>query len=253
MNVNYTELIFYRSLMSLKAERSKNYLGLLWWLIEPILYLGVFYFVFGMGLRQGGEGYLNHLLCGLVVWKWFDSCIKASTVSITQNVGIMHQLYLPKFIFPAIAILTSSLKFFIILFIFLLFLILNGTNIQPSWLWLPVLLLVQVYFISAISFLVAAVVPLIPDLRLVVNYVMLMLFFSSGIFFDISTMDEKVRDILAYNPFLVVIDCYRAVLLSGEIPAMASLAAILVFGSVIMVVNYFIYKRFDRVYPRLVS
>ncbi|WP_169713988.1 ABC transporter permease [Oceanicoccus sagamiensis] len=237
--------------MSLKAEASKNYLGLLWWVIEPTLYLGVFYFVFGMGFRQGGEGFLSYLLCGLVVWKWFDASIKACTVSITQNVGIMYQLYLPKLIFPAIAIVAASFRFIFILAIFLAFLLLTDTNIQASWLWLPLLLLVQMYFIVAVGFLVAAIVPLIPDLRLVVNYVMLMLFFSSGIFFDISLMDERVRDILAYNPFLMIINFYRSVLLSGTPPAFNAMAGIALFSTVLTIINLFIYKRFDRVYPRL--
>lgn len=239
--------------MSLKAEASRHFLGLLWWIIEPLLYLGVFYLVFGLGLRHGGEGYLGYLLCGLVVWKWCDGAVKACAVSITQNVGIMYQIYLPKFVFPAISILAATYRFFVIFGIFLIALILMGEEVKQSWLWLPVLLLWQIYFICAVGFLVAALVPLIPDLRLVTNYTMMMLFFSSGIFFDLSSIDADIRHWLEYNPFLVVIEAYRAVLLSGSSPDFEQLLMVFLFSTVLLLVDFLILAKFDRVYPRLVN
>jgi len=253
MKRDYLDLIYFRSILNLKAEASRYFLGVLWWVIEPVLYLAVFYFVFEMGLRSGGEGFVSFLLCGLVSWKWFDNSIKSCAVSITQNVGIMYQLYLPKFIFPLIAILTGFFRFLIILLIFILFLLLNDIQVQYSWFWLPFVIFVQLLLILGAGLLVAAVVPLVPDLRHIVNYTMLLLFFSSGIFFDINSMSPEVQDILVYNPFMVIIDSYRSVLLDGESPRMLPMLIISGSSFVLLLINFFIYRQFDRAFPRLVN
>jgi lipopolysaccharide transport system permease protein len=47
----YLELILYRAYADLKAEAARGYLGVLWWIIEPLLYLGMFsvYFIYEIG------------------------------------------------------------------------------------------------------------------------------------------------------------------------------------------------------------
>jgi lipopolysaccharide transport system permease protein len=253
MGARYLNLIVVRSIMSLKSESGQNILGMLWWLIEPVLYLGVFYLVFGVGLRQGGEGYVSFLLTGLVVWKWVDSAIKASSVSILQNVGIMNQVYVPKYIFPCVLFLTVTFRFLIVLSIFLLYLLVFEEGVLSSWLWLPVIFLVQLYFLLACSLFVAALVPVLPDLKLVINYMMMLLFFCSGIFFDLSTLEPSVAELLSYNPFLVQIGWYRDVLIAGRTPDFSSLMNMFLMGSALLLLNGIIYKRLDRIFPRLVN
>jgi lipopolysaccharide transport system permease protein len=253
MDTRYLNLIAVRSVMSLKSDADKNILGMLWWLIEPILYLGVFYLVFGVGLRQGGEGYVSFLLTGLVVWKWIDSSVKSVSVSIVQNVGIMSQVYVPKYVFPCVVFLTVTFRFFIVLGIFSVYLLAYEDVNLLSWLWLPIVIFVQFFFLLSASLFVAALVPVLPDLKLVINYLMMLLFFCSGIFFDLSSLEPSVAQLLSYNPFLIQIDWYRNVLLAGEAPNLLSLVSMLFIASVLMLVNGIIYKRLDRVFPRLVN
>ena len=56
--MKYLDIIFYKTWADLRAEASRAYIGFLWWFIEPILYMGTFYVLFGLGLRMGGEGFV---------------------------------------------------------------------------------------------------------------------------------------------------------------------------------------------------
>lgn len=40
----YSELIIYKTYADLKAETERTYLGFLWWIFEPLLYMSVFMF-----------------------------------------------------------------------------------------------------------------------------------------------------------------------------------------------------------------
>ena len=70
---HYISIIFEKAKADLIAEVRRGYLGILWWFIEPLLYLSVFYVVFVFVFDRGGEDGVAFLLTGLVVWKWFSS------------------------------------------------------------------------------------------------------------------------------------------------------------------------------------
>ena len=113
--LRYLELIIYKGLADLNSEASRAYIGFVWWVLEPLLYMMAFYIAFGLGLRGGGPHMLFFLLCGLVPWKWFSSTVSNGSHTIQNNVGLMQQIYLPKYIMPWISLVTSGVKFLIIL------------------------------------------------------------------------------------------------------------------------------------------
>lgn len=253
MDHRYTELIVYRALADFRSEVSRMYLGILWWVLEPLLYVSVFYIVFGLGFRQSSPTYVPFLLCGLIVWKWFDSTVRTASGTVAQSVSIMSQVYLPKVVFPLITVATNWLKFLIILGVFLVFLHLYGIAAHLTWLWLAVLVPLQLLFVASVAVLAAGLVPVLPDVGHAINYGLTFLFFASGIFFNVADMGPHARDILWFNPALHLIELYRAVLLRGEPPAPASMAYLLAWTLVFGIAAAVLYKKMDRVYPRLVG
>ena len=254
INACYLDLVLYRGVSELRAEASRSYLGIIWWVMEPLLYVGVFYLVFEMGLRRGGEDFVPYLLCGLVPWKWFDGTVKTASTVLSSSVGLMGQLYLPKYLLPLSVLVTNTLKFFIILAILLLFLALMGVNwLNPALPWLTLVVIAQLLLILAVGGLAAAVVPLLPDLRYVVSYGLTMLFFMSGIFFSLSDLSEEAQFYLKYNPMLHIIEAYRSILLHGAVPDLRGLGLVMLGSLAVLVGVVVMFHRFDRTYPRIVT
>jgi lipopolysaccharide transport system permease protein len=165
----------------------------------------------------------------------------------------MYQIDMPKILFPAIMIATGTFKFLMILVVFLGFLLISNDAKIETWGWLIVMLLVQLLLIIALGLLVAALVPVALDLTFVVNYTMMMLFFASGIFFDINAMSAEAQSLLSYNPFMVVIDSYRMVLLGGQAPDFEKLWPVISFSIVLIAVDWWIFKKLNKIFPRLVN
>lgn len=250
----YIDLIIYRATAELKAEASRAYLGMVWWVLEPILYLGVFYAIFGLGLRMGtGEHFVAFLLCGLVPWKWLDSSVRTSSGIIASSVGLMGQVYLPKLVLPTVVIVSNTIKFLIILVLFLVFLTLYGLPPALSWFYLPLIVIVQAGLVFVLSTLASAVVPIVPDLRYIVSYGMTLLFFMSGIFFKLDRLSEEVKAWLVYNPVIVIVEAYRDVLIKQQAPNFESLAWLSIAIAFLLIIVLLLYKKLDRYYPRVVG
>lgn len=247
----YTGLVFYKAYADLRAEASRTYFSFLWWILEPMLYMAGFYFVFAVLLERRTPNFVAFLLVGLVVWKWFSSTVLHASGAILNNPGLMRQVYLPKVVFPLVTILTDTAKFLVVFSILLVFLLWNGGTFSAAWLALPLLLLVELVFLAGVACLAAAIVPIVPDIRILLENVLLIMMFVSGIFFDPATIPEPYQTYFYMNPMATLIESFRAVLMRGEWPSMSSLVLIAGAGFALFAIAFTILHRLDRAYPRL--
>jgi len=248
---NYIEFAWYRALAEVRADVSRGFLGLAWWLAEPILYMGVFLLIFGIIFEQREENYVSFLLCGLVIWKWFDSSLKNSATSIQYNMSLIYQVYLPKVVFPVIAILTSTMRFALVFIVFLLFLLIIGTPITSAWFTdLPFLLLLQLALMLGLGMMLSAIVPFVPDVKFLLDNGMMLLFFLSGIFFRFNAVPERIRAYFDLNPVAVLIRSYREVLISGKHLDWGTLSTVIIMALCFLLIGGLQLWKWDRLYAK---
>ncbi len=250
---HYINIILLQTVANLRTEAVRTHLSVLWWVIEPILYMLTFYIVFGLIFERGGEGYIAVLLIGLVVWRWFDSTVRNSTTIVSQHLSLMHQVYLPKYIFPSVLILVNTVKAMLIVLLLIGFLLLYGVTPSETWVALPIMILIQFLFIACMTMLLASLAPFLPDLQVIVTNLLTFMFFMSGVFFDLSSIPEEYVPALKLNPMLNIIDSYRSILLNNEWPDWGILSLILLFSLAGIAVAIAIFNRYDYLYPKLVS
>ena len=246
------DLVIQKARAGLRAEASRGYLGVLWWVLEPIMYMGVFYVAFAHLMKRGDENYVVFLLTGLIVWKWFHATINTGANSLILNAALMNQIYVPKIIFPLTCAAVNTFKFLVILAILLIFLHFTSAQITWTWLLLPVLVLTQLFLIVSLSSLLAAIMPFFPDLKVILENILMMVFFLSGVFFNIAKLPPRMRVYLLLNPMATLIDMYRKTLLKGLPPDWLQLLGIIFFSAVVMALAVWLLRRFDRLYPKII-
>lgn len=226
--------------MLLKADASKFVLGYLWWFLEPLLWVGVFYLVFNVILdsqgRSGSE-FMLFLACGKFAFIWFSKTVIQASNSIVSNMSLMSKINIPKSMFP-MAIIQESLYrqasvyvcLFVMLFAF-------GSPASLTWFWLLPVIFVNYLMIVAFSLMGAYLVCLVRDFIRVIPLGMMFLLFTSGIFWDVHDIGspEKTELILALNPLAFLLDANRQVLLNHSVPDMTHLLYISL-GSIVSIV-----------------
>ena len=247
---SYLQLIWYKGMADLHAEAARAYVGFIWWVLEPLLYMMAFFVAFGLGARGGGPAVALSLLCGLVPWKWFASSIQNGSDIIQANSGLIMQVYLPKYVLPGMVMVTNGIKFLIILSLLVLGVAMTH-GAALSWLALPVVVAVEMLLALALSSLAAAIVPLLPDLDLVITNGLIVMMFLSGIFRDVSTLPPRLAHMLALNPMVHVIHAFRTILLDKQWPDWMALAGVAAFALVVYALALALLRRYDRVYPKL--
>ncbi|MCC2617238.1 ABC transporter permease [Aestuariibacter halophilus] len=249
---HFWQLVFTTTQLNLKSEASKSYLMYAWWFLEPLLFVAVFYVVFGIFMAQNKPGFVVFLLCGQVPFLWFARTISNGCSSIAHGIGLMSQIRIPKLYFPLVTIFQDTVKSLCVFALLLVFVAIYDSNITAAWFALPVIMLVQFTFVLSLTLLCAMLVPFIPDIKYLVATSIQLAMFGSGIFYDFRTVirEEHVSLYLA-NPLANLINQYRSVLIEGVLPDWQALATIMVISSLVVVLLIIVLKRLDSVYPRV--
>jgi lipopolysaccharide transport system permease protein len=163
----------------------------------------------------------------------------------------MQQVQLPKIIFPIILILTDTVKFLFILALLLIFLWVYGYGVGIAYLALPLVLIVQLLLTMALTFFLAAIVPFLPDLRFVVENILLALFFMSGVMIRDDIVPEAYRDYYYWNPIVVIIESYRDILMRNAWPDGSTLFIIAIISLIGVWLGARLIARFEYIYPQI--
>jgi lipopolysaccharide transport system permease protein len=219
----YLRLIDIQAKMLLKADASKFKLGYLWWFLEPLTWVGVFFVVFNLILdadRRGGTDFLLFLACGKFAFIWFSKTVVQASNSIVANQALVGKINVPKTLFP-IAVVQESLYRQSAVYALLLVMILAfGYPLALTWAWLLPIALVYYLMIVACSLVGSYLVCLVRDFGKFIPLLMTFLLFTSGIFWDVRGLanPEKTELVMLLNPLAFVLDAHRQALLYQTSP-----------------------------------
>lgn len=253
MRQNLLDLIFFSTYAELRAERSRSYLGLIWWVLEPAMMMAVFWLVFGVILNSEGSDYVPFLLVGFTVWQWIKSCITHAGYAIWSNLPLIRQAPLPPLSFPLVQMLADTVKFGFIFVLLVVVLWCMGYPPNVAYLALPLLFAIVFLFAVGVGFVVAAVVPLVPDLRFVIEQVLMVAMFLSGVIFSLAKVPPELASILQWNPVLELIEATRGILMHATWPPIDVLARVALVSVVVCFLGITLVRRLSPRYPKLAS
>jgi lipopolysaccharide transport system permease protein len=163
----------------------------------------------------------------------------------------MQQVYVPKVVFPIVSVLADTLKFLVVFSLLVVVMMFWHQAIPLSFVAVPLVILVQALLATALALLLAAITPIVPDLRVVLENVLRLWFFLSGVFYSVEQLPEQFHFYLRLNPMTVILEAYRDILLHGRWPDLAPLGIWGLICSAGCWMAYRLIARLDYLYPRL--
>ena len=203
----YIMLVDTLARFQLKTEARRFALGYVWWFLEPMLYVGVFYLVFDQVLGTRGPDFLVFLAVGKLTFIWFSKSVTQASFSLIQSTGLIAQVNLPKHLFPVAVIQEGVYRQAAVFFFLLVFLFFSGYSPQAEWLWLLPLMVLQYLLITGCGLLGALLVCWRRDFQMLIQLGMVFLLFVSGVFWDVRAVNDTslVEWLSVFNPLLVLL------------------------------------------------
>ena len=203
----------------LDAEVAGSYLNWIWWILNPLCFMLLYTFIFGTVFRTREPFFSVYIYIGLTMWNFFSHTINSSVKTVKSHKSILSKIYLPKFILIVTSMMVNGFKLLISFGVIVLMMLFF--RIPFSWsifYFIPVLMCLIIVSFSFSCFLLHLGV-FIQDLPNIMTLLMRVLFYMTGIFYDITKRVPAPANYwaLRLNPAACLLNMARSALLYGEV------------------------------------
>ncbi len=218
------ELFRYRELLKnlvsrdIKKRYKRSALGFLWVMLDPLLMMLVFYFIFGSFFGRTTNNYTAYVISGITMWQLFAQGTKVASLAFIQNRNLLNKLYLPKSIFPFSVVSSSFIHFLFALVPLFTIIILSGAALNYNLLLLPLVVALLFLFAFGIALVISTLAVFYHDVIYIYDVLTLAWMYLSAIFYPISILPEKFQGFFVLNPLYHFISLFRACLYDTTIP-----------------------------------
>lgn len=169
----------------LRVKYKSTLLGVAWSMLNPLLYLLVFYVVFTFFLPSGLPDFPVYLLSGLLPWTLFSTGLSGATTSIISGANLVTKVSFPHELLPLATVRAQTVNFGFQFIVLVAFLIAFGHPlIHRGVILLPLALGVLILFIVALGFATATWNVRYRDTGHLVELLLLMWFWSTPIVYS---------------------------------------------------------------------
>jgi ABC-2 type transport system permease protein len=217
----YREFLILSVRTQLRLKYRNSTLGFVWSMLNPALYLVVFYIVFQLILENGIPSFAIFLLSGLLVWNLFSTAIAGATGSIVGGGALIKKVTFPREILPLSAVGAAVVHFFLQSVVLVLALLLFRYAVGWEYLVLiPFALVALILLSGALGLWLSAVNVKLRDTMHMVELALLAWFWMTPIVYPFMLIQDKggiAAALYKLNPIVwIVLTFQRAIYNQAE-------------------------------------
>ena len=247
----YRELVFFMIWRTLKVRYKQTLLGAAWAVIQPLMTMIVFNFIFGNVAKVPTDDipYPIFSFTALLPWGLFTTALNQASRSLTANQNMVTKIYFPRLVLPISSVLAGLVDFAIA------FVILVGLmfyyDVTPAWnvLWtLPLFLLLSIITALGVALWLSAINVQYRDVNYALPFLTQFWLFITPVAYSASVISEKWQLVYSLNPMAGVVNGFRWALLgAGTGPDLALWVSIGI-SLVILVSGLFYFRNMERTF-----
>lgn len=254
----FRELIRYRELLqlliinSIKTRYKRSTLGVLWTMLNPLLYMTVMVIAFNHLFRFQVANYPVYLLSGLIAWNFFSQATIQAMSTLIWGGSLLKRIYIPRTIFAVSAVGSGVINLLLACIPLLLIMFITHQHIYSTWWFLPIAILILAIVSLGASLIISMIAVFFTDVTELYQVLLQALFYLTPIMYPDNILPEKLQKYLLLNPVYDVVKVFRTPIYEGHIPPLLSLGAAFTAAFVVLIIGWWFFtKRADQIAYRI--
>ncbi len=252
---NYFTYARYSARMDLKAEVASSYLNWLWWILDPLLFMMVYTFIATIVFDKGNTRYFPlFVFVGLTLWNFFNKTVQSSVKLMRSNQAIVEKVYLPKFILVVQKMMVNGFKMLISFGLVVIMMLIYRVRITFNVLYMAPILLLLILLTFGISCIVLHFGVYVDDLSNIMNVVLRLMFYMSGIFYNvIDRLPEQYANLfINVNPMALLLTSARNTMLYESPPYRRTMLVWFGISLLLSVISIWLIYKHENSYAKVI-
>lgn len=216
------DLIAFLAWRDIKVRYQQTVLGVLWAVLQPLLFMAIFTVVFGRvaNISTGSVPYPLFCFAGLLVWQLFINSLTSAAGTVVGQQNMVQKIYFPRLVLPISSCVVTLLDFVIAFLFFLV--MMPFFSFLPSWRLVAVPLLVLVTLVTAcgLGAALSALNVRYRDVRYLTNFLAQIWLFATPVAYPLNLIPEKWLPLASLNPMVGIVEGFRWATLGTDAPDM---------------------------------
>jgi len=241
-------VVLHLSRRELKSRYQASWLGLTWSMLDPLIMMLIFYFVFGVIFTRAEQPYfVLSMLVALMPFTYFSNAMIRAVSCMVTYTSLIKQVYCSRESFVLASVGTELFDFFFTLFALIPLYFWYG--LHPNWRIIGIIpaTVVLTILLVGLGLFLSVLNVYFRDVSFLTSQAMRMLFFLSPIFYsvDLLTGVSRYGYLLFYlNPLVPIFEFYRWSLIPGHpMPPGLSLVSAVVVSVLSLVVGAVVFYK----------
>lgn len=220
---HYRELLLLLTWRDIKVRYAQTVLGVAWAILQPLLTMVIFSFIFGQIAKLPSDGvpYPIFTFTALLPWQLFAFSLTNSSSSLVSSQNLVSKVYFPRLIIPLASVLPALADFAFSFLVLVGMMVYYQIPLSLRILTLPFFLLLALTSALAVGLWLSALNVEYRDIRYVVPFLTVFWQYATPVAYSASLIPEKWRLLYGLNPMTGVVEGFRwAILGSGQIGGM---------------------------------
>jgi lipopolysaccharide transport system permease protein len=257
--VDWKEIFLYRELLAflmwrdVKIRYRQTLLGGLWAILQPLIAMLIFTFVFNhmAGVKSDGPPYPLFAFAGLAPWTFFSTAIAQSSNSLVTNQQLVSKVYFPRVFIPVGAVGALLLDLVFSLGLLGVLMIYYHWPISSHVVFLPIFILGAVLSSCGLGLALSALNVSFRDVKYAVPFLIQMGIFLTPVIYPIRYIPERWQVLMGLNPMAGVVVGFRYSLL-GSSASWSVMGVSLGVSVVLFIFGLLIFRRMERVFADII-
>jgi lipopolysaccharide transport system permease protein len=219
------DLIRQMTIREIVGRYRGSVLGIVWSVINPVLLLAVYTFVFSVVFNArwntGSESKTEFaivLFAGMIVYGLFAECLNRAPGLILANPNYVKKVVFPLEILPWVTLGVAAFHALISVVVLSVFFLAINHTLQWTVVLLPMVIMPLALVTLGLMWFLASLGVFLRDVGQVVGLFTTVLMFASPVFYPITSIPAEYRSYLYLNPLSAIIEQARDVMVWGRVP-----------------------------------
>jgi len=208
------DLLRFLIIGKLKIGQKEMMLGYLWWILDPLLLMFVYWLLVRVIFKRGTADYPLFLVCALVPWRAFSVSLSQSVSSISDKFSLLNAVNFPRIFLPLANVIANHIKLLFGLLVVLGFTFFYHVSLSFRIIYLIIPFVFQFLIVCGLSMFLSVFGVYFRDLKNLIQFILRVWLYLSPVLYSLDRIPPRLHLFFLLNPIASVIVMYRDIFMN---------------------------------------
>ena len=239
---NFWQLSLTLAKAGFKLKNEGSYLGIFWYLLNPLLTFGLLLLIFTDRLGSNIPNYPLYLLLGIIIFNFFQKATTESTKTIIkEHRGIIKSIDFSKESLVSSIVLKTLFSHLFEIFLFVIFILIFKGSLA-GLIFYPIILIFFCFFVFGICLIFASLTVYFIDLENIWVFASKLIWLGTPIFYAIGGQ-TRLFYVNLLNPMYYFITIAREIIIYARMPELWMLFGMITYSLLFLLIGLLIFNK----------